>query len=81
MRSSHWITVSTVGLSPNTVEVFDSVDLQLIEIIAGLLDTNKNTFSLNYTAVQQQVGPSDCGLFAIANACAICHGLHPRSLY
>ena len=85
LRSSHWITVSTVGLSPNTVEVFDSMDLQLshsiIEIIAGLLHTNKNTFSLNYTAVQQQVGPSDCGLFAIANACAICHGLHPRSLY
>ena len=37
LRSSHWITVSTVGLSPNTVEVFDSMDLQLIKIIAGLL--------------------------------------------
>jgi len=44
---------------------------------ASLQHTCEGSF---YTAIQQQVGPSDCGLFTIASSCAIYHGLHPYSL-
>ncbi len=40
----------------------------------------RNGFTIKYTRVQQQNGSSDFGLFAIANASAICHGDHPSNL-
>ena len=40
--------------------------------ISQLVNTNKNYFNVEKLAVQQQVGISDCGLFAIAFAVETC---------
>ena len=72
-------TISAVGCTKDVVKVYDSMNLPLsssiIEIIASAFHTKSKAFTLQYIKVQQQCG--DCGLFAIANACAICHGLDP----
>ena len=84
LGSNHWITVSRVGCSQDIVKIYDSMNLRLsssiIETIASLLHTKSKAFTLEYLKVQQQLGTSDCGLFALANACAICHGLDPCTL-
>ncbi len=65
VRNCHWITISTVGMKPNKVEVFDSLESQLsasaVETITTLLHTQENSFTIKYTRVQQQNGSSDCG--------------------
>ena len=38
------------------------------------------TIVIQHVHMQQQSGSSDCGLFALATAAAICNGLNPGSL-
>ncbi len=53
---------------------------ELKRIIADLIQTSSKSITINYVKMQYQSGSSDCGLFAIAYACAICHGLDPSNL-
>ena len=39
-----------------------------------------DSLTLHYSPIQKQRQHSDCGLYAIAVATALCHGLHPSSL-
>ena len=81
---NHWITISTVGCSSNTVHVYDSLNLpftkDLEAIVADLLFTNNTHIILKHIKIQYQRGTNDCGLFAIATACAICNGHNPAEL-
>ena len=81
---NHWITISTVGCSSNTVHVYDSLNLpftkDLEAIVADLLFTNNTHIILKNIKIQYQRGTNDCGLFAIATACAICNGHNPAEL-
>ena len=68
--------MSTVGCSSG---VFDSSHHQKLSrslkcIIADMLQASKDSIVLEYIKMQQQSGSSDCGLFAIATATAICNG-------
>lgn len=47
------------------------------EQIAALLFTQQNTITVQFMGVMWQYGASDCGLFAIANATALCNGIDP----
>lgn len=81
---SHWFIISTVGCKqPATVRVYDSASKYVTyrnkEEIASLLCTPKSEITLQYMNVQIQTGANDCGLFALANATALCHGLDPTS--
>ena len=78
-NGNYWITVSTVGCSSGVVQVFDSshhlkLSHSLKCIIADMLQTSKDSIVLEYIKMQEQSGASDCGLFVIATATAICNG-------
>ena len=84
IMNSHWITVSTVGCSPEVVKVYDTMHLTLTtsveKVIADLLHTKRKYITIEYANVQYQKGGSDCGPLAIAIATAICHGQNPEHL-
>ena len=77
--TNHWICISCNPYNSRpTIRVMDSLGL-LMELnsttilqISQLVNTNKNFFNVEKLAVQQQVGISDCGLFAIAFAVETC---------
>lgn len=79
--SNHWITISTVGCTSATVNVYDCSNGQLPnalqQTVADLLHTDFKCVTVNYVKVQYQIGSCDCGLFAIAFAHAICQGQDP----
>lgn len=81
MGKNHWITISTVGCPPSTVNIFDSLNLTLTmdakKIIADLIHTSTESFIVQYVDMQYQMGGRDCGLFAIASACSICNSQEP----
>ena len=68
--------------SPNEVKPFDSVesftvmDISLILQIAQVYSAG-SILKVRKECVQQQVGPSDCGCFAVAFATEICQGRNP----
>lgn len=84
LRNNHWITVSNIGCPPDTIKVFDSLNLSLSSsikrTIASLVHTNNSSYFLEYADMQYQSGGNDCGLFALATACALCHGQDPSKL-
>ena len=86
---NHWITVSNVeGDKPTQVYIYDSLynDIpfesknKVLKQIALMLMTKTAHFSLYWADVQQQIDGSSCGLFAIANATALCESKCP-SMY
>lgn len=80
IRNSHWITISNVFCSQNQLCVYDSLrgplDLKTQQILSWLLRPKEEYFEVFQPPVQQQSNFSNCGLFAIAFAYAICQG-HP----
>ena len=80
----HWYTISTIGcLQPATVRVYNSASKYVTyrnkEEIASLLCTPASQITLEYMNVHMQMGGSDCGLYSIANATALCHGVDPTT--
>ena len=77
----HWNTISTIGMKPAEVQVFDSlytcIPIMAKAQIANILATDKATIKLYFMDVQMQSGGCDCGLFAIAFATALVFGKHP----
>ena len=84
LSNNHWIMVSTVGCVPGVVNVYDSLTFGLStsikRTIASLVHTDKPTIAIQRAPMQLQRGGSDCGLFAIASATAICNGQYPESI-
>ena len=80
---SHWFTVSTIGCKPGVVHVYDSASKhtphRTKEEIAALLNTSKDKITMQHMSVKHQYGGSDCGLFALAFATALCVGLDPTA--
>ena len=78
MSSNHWKTVSTIGCPLGTINVYDSMHLgvptSMKKVIADMMFCDKKFVTIRQVHVQQQMGGSDCGLFAIANAAALCNG-------
>ena len=82
--SNHWLCVSTVGYKESEINVLDSlyntVPLKVKRQIAILMNSKTSTLKLNFINVAKQRGGSDCGLYAIANAAAVCAGLDTTTL-
>jgi len=80
----HWLTISNIGCGPGEVNIFDSGEksstYRLKEQIASVLFTEENAITLRFMNVQHQHGTSDCGLFAVAFAAALCEGIDPTTL-
>ena len=82
--SGHWFTISTLNCNVGTINVFDSafndIDKESKSKIASILKFDGKYLKLQKVLVQHQAGGSDCGLFAIAFAVALCFGLNPSKL-
>ena len=82
--NKHWVCVSTIGCSPNTIDLYDSLSSKaspnLIKQIATFLHCWTPHFTIRVISCQLQEGSSDCSLFAIAAATSLCHGESPTSI-
>ena len=81
VSGQHWVCASNMNCPPGVVDVYDSIPAYSIGSqslhlqLAAILRTQ---FHIHFMDVQCQSGGSDCGLFAIANATALCGGLDPH---
>ena len=74
-----------MGCPADIVIVYDSfnssrLSISIKKIVADFLHTNSNYITIKYAKIQFQKGTSDCGLFTVANATAICNGMDPAYL-
>ena len=84
VNASHWVCISNKGLPPGIVVVFDSMPSYtkdstcLQKQVSVILHTMQKFFVIQHVDVQRQNGASDCGLFALAFAVALCNGQYPH---
>ena len=80
----HWVTISTIGTKHPEVFVYDSLystaPNELQQQIAALLHTQEKSITLKFAKVSMQTNGSDCGVYAIAFATALCLGKSPQKL-
>ena len=78
VNGNHWITVSTIGCKPATINVYDSQHEFLSSctkcLIAGIMQSQASKITVYTQDVQWQGNAHDCGLFALANATLLCNG-------
>ena len=58
--------------------VFDAVDDHTAFLISNLFESLAKPKAIE---IPQQLGANDCGLYAIANAAALCFGMDPATLH
>ena len=81
----HWVTVSTIGCKGNNkIDLYDSlyhgISPQTEEQIASLsFVDNADHLEVSTPPVVQQTNGTDCGVYAIAFATALCNNLDPTS--
>ena len=79
VNGNHWITISNIGLSDRSVNVYDSlyngINQATKELIAKYV--NKDKVKINIMNVQQQENEIDCGAFAIAFSKCLLEGKDP----
>ena len=84
VNGNHWILLSTIGCPPATINVYDSLHGNLSppaqRVVADLLQCKEANITIRYMDVQWQSNGYDCGLFALANATALCAGIDPTSV-
>ena len=80
---SHWVCLSTISTPFNsgTVKIFDSMYCTphpiAIEHACRMLMYSGDKVNFRNEKVQRQVSDKDCGLFSLAYATDLCHGLDP----
>ena len=76
--TNHWLTVSNIDPSVNIYDsMFHKCSLHIQQQIACILATKYPHIKANFFNVNHQSGSNDCGLFAVAFAVSLCHGLQP----
>ena len=80
---SHWLTISNINCLENTVKVYDSAYRGLPQeeemIVASLVSITCNELWVIFPNVALQTNEYNCGLYAIANATALAHGIDPKT--
>ena len=81
----HWVCASNIYSPPGVVDVYDSIS----SFSVGSYDLHKQLstilkcstdMTVTFVDVQRQAGSSDCGVFAIAFANALCRGCDPHTI-
>ena len=76
VRGNHWIVSTTLGLPGGTPRVYDSLYDDIDQSTQCLLTSLYGT-SIKVEEGPNQIGGSDCGLFAIATATLLANGGNP----
>ena len=80
----HWIVASTLNCTLGEVKVYDSLFYNCDEetecIITNLFQCGSKKIRVKVARSQKQKGATDCGVYAIAFATAIAHGINPSKL-
>ena len=83
LGGNHWVCVSSVNGRVTlmdsliiTHELEPTLQVQIAKIYSNHLDF----IEVNTLSVQQQMGNTDCGLFAIAFALEVCEGRRPDAI-
>ena len=92
--NNHWVTISTIGAEPSEAFIYDSKYVYLFMIayfpvpqdsskrkLAALLYENKSSMTLKFVKVALQTNGSDCSIYAITFATALCLGQSPCLLH
>ena len=81
--SGHWVCVSNKFSPDSCIDLFDSmhtspeVDDCIIKQVCRIVQSSRPSITINTVNVQQQVGITDCCLFAVAMAYDLCRGIDP----
>lgn len=77
--NNHWLTVSNLFCRTNEVCLYDSLSTDLDNKDKPAQASWRPIFLVMYPDVQQQTNFSNCGLFTIACAFALCCNIRPES--
>ena len=75
-RGNHWILASNIGCEEGRVNVYDSVYKSVDEQTERIITTMFHPSTICVVDSQKQDGGVDCGVFAIATATSLAHGVH-----
>ena len=81
VESKHWICASNIHCPAEVVDVYDSKPSYSIgshdmhKQLAAIMQCSAECMYVRHVNVQRQSGPSDCGIFDIAFATALCMGI------
>ena len=74
--------ISNIHSSPGVCDIYDSMPASksstLTKQVAAVMQCAEPSFKMRFVNVQMQSGASDCALFAIAFAVALCAGKDPH---
>ena len=83
VSGNHWVCISNKFSAPGVCDVYDSMSLSpsptLNRQVAAVMKWHEPSFTMRFINVQIQSGASDCGLFALAFAVALCEGKDPHN--
>ena len=78
---NHWVCITNTGCNKGEMEVidsmFDTLPQKAVNQVAAFVHSELPALNLKFLNTQRQCGYSDCGLYAIATATAICEGKDP----
>ena len=79
-RSCHWITASTIGCQPGTINIYDSLYKDIDGVTKHKIErVFDSSIKFQLPKVQMQEGHTKCGLFAIAFAVTLAFGNNPEA--
>ena len=80
----HWVMTTTVNCMQGEIKVFDSMffncDKETLQTVYTLYQCDSEPLTTTMCRCQKQAGGTDCGLFSIAFAVALVHGMNPGKL-
>lgn len=78
-RGDHWILATSIGCRNGDVSVYDSVYRSIDEEACTVITNLFQSSAIEIVESPKQEGGTDCGVFAIATATALVHGVIPSS--
>ncbi len=80
----HWVCVTNIGCGLGKVKVLDSSSSPqpdvILQQITALVNIDESQLELLYMDVASQPDSNSCGLYALANATALCAVINPTSI-
>ena len=79
----HWVTAASAprGVAADVIvydSLYNDIGMHLKMQIASLVHSGQPSLAYTVDCSQRQAGTVDCGVFAIACATSVCHGLLPQ---